>query len=255
MKIITWNVNGIRAIFRKNFIHTVKELKPDILCLQETKIQENQLTEEIKSIPGYNSVWSFAEKKGYSGTAVYYQENIKPKTIKTDFSIPDLDGEGRIIEIELNDFVLFNIYFPNGQMNDERLEYKLKFYESLFSYTDSIKENGKGIIICGDYNTAHKEIDLANPKENENRSGFLPVEREWLDHIVERGYKDIFRKFHQEKEQYTWWTYRFQAREKNIGWRIDYFFGTEDVLKRITDCRILKEIMGSDHCPVSLDFQ
>ncbi len=251
--LFSWNVNGLRAVLKKGFNDFLTSYKPDVLGIQETKLQLLQLPDEIHQLPGYQMAWNFAEKKGYSGTGLFYQQ--EPQQIKTDFSDQVLNHEGRIIESEYKDFTLFNIYFPNGQMNDERLRFKLKFYDEILIYFNRLREEGKKLIIMGDFNTAHKAIDLKNPKDNEERSGFLPIERAWLDKLVASGYLDTFREFNQQPEQYTWWTYRFRARERNIGWRIDYFFITADLQDYIIDSYILSDIYGSDHCPIGLKIR
>lgn len=252
MEIISWNVNGVRAVIKKDFKEWAAKVNPDVLCLQETKISHDQINEEHHFSPTYHAVWNSAERRGYSGTATF----TKSKDVKSVITFPydHLNGEGRIIQTEFKDFILFNIYFPNGQRDEIRLQYKLDFYKELLDYVLLLKENtGKELIIAGDYNTAHTEIDLANPKENANYSGFLPVERKWIDAYESKGLIDIFRKLYPgEKDHYTWWTYRFHAREKNIGWRIDYFMITEGLLSRVIDCTIMKYVKGSDHCPISL---
>ena len=253
IKLISWNVNGLRAVIKKDFFASFHQMDADIFAIQETKIQENQLTDEMKNIKGYESCWSHAKvKKGYSGVGMYFR--IKPKRINTKLGISKFDQEGRIIESDFDDFIFFNVYFPNGQMSDERLQYKLDFYEKFFEYTDSYKKKGRSLIITGDYNTAHNEIDLKNPKANEKTSGFLRIERDWLDRIVENGYVDSFRHFHPDTVKYSWWTYRFKARDRNIGWRIDYFFVTDDIVKKgwIKEAFIDNDIFGSDHCPIGL---
>jgi len=252
MNIISWNVNGIRAVLKKGFIEWLEKESPDILCLQETKISLDQLEDNLKAPLNYKTIFNSADKRGYSGTAVFYKN--EPLSTRTGFEHEILNSEGRIIEIEYEKFILFNIYFPNGQKDDERLNYKLKFYDEFLKYMlDQRKTKNKGIIAVGDYNTAHTEIDLKNPKENENYSGFLPVERKWIDKYIESGFTDIFRKLHpDEKDQYTWWTYRFGARDRNIGWRIDYFMVTDEILPMVKDCGILNTITGSDHCPIYL---
>jgi exodeoxyribonuclease-3 len=253
LKILSWNVNGLRAILNKGFLDFLRQERPDILGIQETKIQADQLPEVIQSPEGYETHWNFAERKGYSGTGVFYRS--KPLQIKTrDFGSDLLEKEGRIIEMVYPDFHLFNIYFPNGQMSDERLRYKLDFYEQILAYFNRLKDQGKNLIIMGDVNTAHRPIDLKNPEANEDRSGFLPVERAWIDKLISCGFRDTFRLFNQEPEQYTWWTYRFSAREKNIGWRIDYFFVNEDFISRVRKSTIMSNIYGSDHCPICLDI-
>jgi exodeoxyribonuclease-3 len=253
VKIVSWNVNGLRAVLKKGFLELLEKEQPDILGIQETKLQEPQIPAEVLEPLGYKSAWSFADRKGYSGTAVYYRS--VPNRIKTQFDSGTMNGEGRIVEMEFDTFTLFNIYFPNGQMNDERLRFKMTFYDECLDYFNSLRKQGKGLVIMGDYNTAHKEIDLANPKANEERSGFLPEERAWIDKFIANGYIDTFRMFHPEPEQYTWWTYRFKAREKNVGWRIDYIFVSNDLRDRVEDSYILPEVMGSDHCPIGLKLE
>ncbi|MGO5075130.1 exodeoxyribonuclease III [Clostridium sporogenes] len=253
MRIYSWNVNGLRAVAKKNFLEWIGEENPDILCIQETKLQENQLEDSIKNIDGYYSYFSFAHKKGYSGVATYTKE--EPISVKHGIGIERFDSEGRILITEFKDFILLNIYFPNGQRDEERLQYKLDFYEALFNYCDELVEEGKKLVICGDYNTAHNEIDLKNPKANEKASGFLRIERDWLDKIIERGYTDTFRNMNPDKIKYSWWSYRFKARERNAGWRIDYHFVSNNLLDRVENTEILNEVYGSDHCPVMLELK
>jgi exodeoxyribonuclease-3 len=250
---ISWNVNGLRAVWKKNFTASVEQLGADILAVQETKIQEAQLTDPMRNIPGYSTFWSHAAtKKGYSGVGTYTR--IAPRRVGTGIGISRFDDEGRIIEMDFDDFVFFNVYFPNGQMGEDRLQYKLDFYEAFFDYTGRLRDGGRSLVISGDYNTAHNEIDLKNPKANEKTSGFLRIERDWLDLITAEGYVDTFRHFHPEAVKYSWWTYRFKARERDIGWRIDYFFVTQDLIKnnRVKEAFIDNDIYGSDHCPVGL---
>jgi exodeoxyribonuclease-3 len=253
IKLVSWNVNGLRAVLKKDFQKSFQQIDADIFAVQETKLQESQLSDEMRNIKGYESHWSFATaKKGYSGVGVYCR--VKPRRANTDLGISKFDSEGRIIEIDFDDFIFFNVYFPNGQMNEERLQYKLDFYESLFKYADEYKNQGRSLIITGDYNTAHNEIDLKNPKANENTSGFLRIERDWLDLIIANGYVDTFRHFNPDTVKYSWWTYRFKARDRNIGWRIDYFFVTKDIIDKawIKQAFIENEVFGSDHCPIGL---
>ncbi len=255
-KLYSWNVNGLRAAIRNGFIDFMNEYKPDVLGVQEIKLQEKQIPNELILLEkNYSIIWNFAERKGYSGTAVFVKKGFEPISSKNKFESEILSKEGRIIELEYREFTFFNIYFPNGQMSEERLKYKLDFYDAALEYFDSLRSKGKKLIITGDYNTAHKEIDLANPKANENRSGFLPVERKWIDKFISHGYIDTFRYFHKEPEKYTWWTYRFKAREKNIGWRIDYFFVSEDLIDNVKDSYILSNVYGSDHCPIVLEIE
>ena len=253
IKLISWNVNGLRAVFKKDFQKSFQQIDADIFAVQETKLQEPQLTDEMRNIQGYESHWSFASmKKGYSGVGVYCRLN--PGHTNTDLGISKFDSEGRVVEIDFNDFIFFNVYFPNGQMNEERLKYKLDFYESFFKYTDDLKKQGRSLIITGDYNTAHNEIDLKNPKANQKTSGFLRIERDWLDHIIANGYVDTFRHFNPDTVKYSWWTYRFKARDRNVGWRIDYFFVTQDIIDNgwVKETIIDNDIFGSDHCPIGL---
>lgn len=250
MKITTWNVNGFRAILRKKALGWVNEVDPDVLCLQEIKVNLDQISENEASIDGYKGVWNPAERKGYSGTASFYK--IDPINIEKGFGIEEFDTEGRVIRSKFPDFYLYNIYFPNGGQGNKRVPFKLEFYEVLLGICDELHANGENIIITGDFNTAHNEIDLANPKENEKNTGFLPEEREWIDRYLEHGFKDAFRELYPEEEIYTWWTYRFNSRERDIGWRLDYFFVSDPLMDRVEDVVIHSEVMGSDHCPVTL---
>ncbi|MEJ6950422.1 exodeoxyribonuclease III [Natronospora cellulosivora (SeqCode)] len=252
MKIYSWNVNGIRAIKRKGFLDWVKEESPDIIGLQETKIQDDQITDDLRNIEGYQSYFSFAERKGYSGVAIYTKE--EPLSIKHGIGIERFDKEGRILIAEYPDFTILNIYFPNGKRNKERLEYKLDFYDSILEYCQDLRETGQELIIFGDYNTAHHDIDLKNPRANEKYSGFLPIERKWLDKLEDKGYIDTFRYLYPEKVKYSWWSYRTRARERDAGWRIDYHFITDGLKDKLNDAYIMTDVMGSDHCPVSIEF-
>ncbi|MFO7751705.1 MAG: exodeoxyribonuclease III [Desulfobacteraceae bacterium] len=255
LRLVSWNVNGLRAVWKKDFKASVRELNPDVLLLQETKLQEDQRIKEMIEFDSYESYWAFSTlKKGYSGVAAYTR--YVPDSVKTGMGEPKFDDEGRFLELDFGDFILFNIYFPNGQMSDERLQYKLDFYDYFFKYADSLKESGRSLIITGDYNTAHNEIDLKNPRANKDRSGFLRIERDWLDHITDKGYVDTFRYFNPDTVKYSWWTYRFNARKNNAGWRIDYFFVTRDIIDKgwITDTFIDNDIYGSDHCPVGIEL-
>jgi len=253
IKLISWNVNGIRAAFKKDFLKSHQQMGADIFAIQETKLQALQITDEMKDIEDYKAFWSHASvKKGYSRVCTYTR--IKPNRIRYGIGDPKFDNEGRIIEMDFDDFVFFNVYFPNGQMSEERLQYKLDFYEEFFKYADAYKNQGRSLIIAGDYNTAHNEIDLKNPKPNEKTSGFLRIERDWLDRIIENGYIDTYRYFYPDTVKYSWWTYRFKARDRNIGWRIDYFFVTKDIIDKgwVKEAFIDNDIFGSDHCPVGL---
>jgi len=254
MRLISWNVNGLRAVWKKGFMEILQDMDGDIVCLQETKLQDDQLTPAMIRPEGYPYThYHFAERKGYSGVATY--SRTEPLEVSTGPGNGWIDNEGRVLTTRFKDFTLLNIYFPNGQMSEERLRYKLDFYEHTLKYFGSLKERGEKLIICGDYNTAHHPIDLARPKENEGTSGFLPVERAWMDKLEEHGYLDTFRIFHpDEPDRYSWWSYRTNARPRNIGWRIDYFYITPDLKPRLKDAFILDDIMGSDHCPVGIDI-
>ena len=253
MKIISWNVNGIRAVLNKGFFNWFKAESPDILCLQEIKALPEQVPPHLRNTPGYNVFWNSAEKKGYSGVITFSKD--KPVDTKKGFGIEKFDKEGRIIINEFPSFILFNIYFPNGKKNKERLEYKLDFYDTFLGYADNLKAEGKNIIVCGDFNTAHQEIDLARPKENEKISGFLPVERAWIDTFIDHGYVDTFRYFNKEPNQYSWWDIKTKARERNVGWRIDYFFVNKEFIPHVKKAFIMKDVTGSDHCPVGIELK
>jgi len=255
VKLVSWNVNGLRAIVKKDFAASVRRLDADILAIQETKLQEHQLTAPMREMDGYRSYWSHAStQKGYSGVGVYTRR--EPRAVRYGIGQPRFDDEGRILELEFDDVIFFNVYFPNGQMSPARLQYKLDFYDAFFAYTDRYKDQGRRVIITGDYNTAHNDIDLKNPQANAQRSGFLRIERDWLDRIIAAGYVDTFRHFYPDVEKYSWWTYRFKARERNAGWRIDYFFATRNLIenREITDAFIDNDIFGSDHCPVGIQL-
>jgi exodeoxyribonuclease-3 len=249
LKFVSWNVNGIRALEKKGFISTLPEFDADIICLQETKAQPEQLSEELKNIPGYTSYWHSAERKGYSGVAFY--SRIEPIAVHYGLGDPEFDCEGRVLTLEFDSFFLINIYFPNSGDQLKRLDYKLRFNQRLTVFAKEL-EARKVVILCGDFNVAHKEIDLKNPKTNIKNAGFTPEERAWMDTFVEAGYVDTFRIFNQEPDQYTWWSYRFSARSKNIGWRIDYFCVDQVAKTKVKSAAILKDVLGSDHCPVEL---
>ena len=253
MRILSWNVNGIRAADKKGFYDWFKKDQPDILCLQEIKAMKEQFPPHLRNTPNYNVYVRSAERKGYSGVATYAKE--KPIDVKTGFGIEKFDDEGRILITEYSGFVLFNIYFPNGKRDRERLEYKLDFYDTFLAYADNLKAEGKNIVVCGDFNTAHKEIDLARPKENEKISGFLPIERAWIDTFIDHGYVDTFRHFNKEPGQYSWWDMKTKARERNVGWRIDYFFVNKEFISKVKNAFIMKDVMGSDHCPVGIEIK
>lgn len=252
MKLLSWNVNGIRAAYKKGSMNIIDSANPDILCIQETKAHEKQLPVELKNIQNYHAFYSSPEKKGYSGVAIYSKE--QPANVYYNLGIEKFDKEGRIIAADYNEFILFNVYFPNGKASKERLEFKMEFY---FKFLDQINEfrlKGKKIIFCGDVNTAHKPIDLARPKENEKVSGFLPEERAWIDRVIESEYFDTFRLFNQDPDHYTWWDMKTKARERNVGWRIDYFFISKNLQDKLKSSFILSQIMGSDHCPIGIEI-
>lgn len=250
MRILSWNVNGIRAVKEKGFLNWLDRQSPDILCLQETKAHPDQLDPAIRQPEGYHAYWNHPERKGYSGVAIF--SKAAPDRVWYDAGEMGLDLEGRLLCADYTEFLLFNIYFPNGKQNAARLNYKMAFYEAFLNYADSLRAQGRKLIICGDLNTAHKEIDLARPKENEKISGFLPIERAWIDKLISHGFIDTFRHFHPEPHQYTWWDLKSGARERNVGWRIDYFFVSEDLLPSLLDAFIMPDVMGSDHCPIGI---
>ncbi|MBF0485189.1 MAG: exodeoxyribonuclease III [Candidatus Omnitrophica bacterium] len=252
MKLISWNVNGIRAVHKKGFLDWFKKESPDILCLQETKAEKDQLDESLLNISGYESFWCSAEKKGYSGVALYSKK--KPLSVEYGFGLREFDTEGRIIMADYEDFVLFNIYFPNGSAGNKRVPFKLSFYDAFLKKALKLKKSGRHVIVCGDVNTAHEEIDLARPKENVKNTGFLPEERAWVTQFVNAGFMDTFRHFYKEGGHYSWWDYKTGARARDIGWRIDYFFVDKDFLPHLKKAFILKDVLGSDHCPVGIEI-
>jgi len=252
MKILSWNVNGIRAADKKGLFELLRKESPDVLCLQEIKAMPEQVPPYLRNYPGYYIHWKSAERKGYSGVATYTK--VKPIEVKTGFGIEKFDIEGRILITTFPSFILFNIYFPNGKQSQERLDYKLKFYDTFLDYADELKAKRNNIVVCGDFNTAHKEIDLARPKENEKISGFLPIERAWIDRFIDHGYVDTFRHFNKEPDQYSWWDMKSRARERNIGWRIDYFFVNKEFMPRVKKAFIQQSVIGSDHCPVGIEI-
>ncbi len=250
LHLLSWNVNGIRAMEKRGFVEWLNEVSPDVLCLQETKAQPNQLSASLHSPDGYHVYWNHPERKGYSGVALFSRE--EPLQVQAGFGIDQFDTEGRVLVARYPAFLLFNVYFPNGKMSDERLQYKLRFYDAFLSHLMALRSRGERIIICGDYNTAHKEVDLTHPKTNANVSGFLPEEREWMDRLTGAGFVDTFRLFESEGGHYTWWDLRTRARERNVGWRLDYFFVSDDLVASVAEASIMSEVTWSDHCPVSL---
>lgn len=251
-RILCWNINGIRAAWKKGFPEWLEKESPDVICLQETKAQPDQLTDDIKNFLNYKSYFNSADKKGYSGVAIYTKQ--EPLHVRFGFGDPKFDIEGRVIEMEFEKFVLYGVYFPNGGRGPERVEYKLEFYEKLFKRAETMRKKNKNIIVCGDYNTAHKEIDLARPKENSKTTGFLPQERAWIDKIIAMDYIDIFREYNTEPGQYTYWDQITRARDRNVGWRIDYFLISSEAKSLVSNVRNHMEVMGSDHCPIELEL-
>ena len=260
--IISWNVNGLRAVHRKGNLAQVFHMKPDILCIQETKSLPEQLPTELSAPNSYHSYFHFpTQKKGYSGVAIY--SRTEPLKVSRDIGIEEMDKEGRLIMAEYKDFILINIYFPNGGGAPERLRYKLDFYDYFLEFINKLPArlasesvaggHKKPVILCGDFNVAHKPIDLARPKENETHVGFLPIERAWVDKVISHGWVDVFRHFYpNQTEIYTYWDMKTFARERNVGWRIDYFFSSLEILGKIKSVEILDNIFGSDHCPIKL---
>ena len=246
MKFISWNVNGLRACVGKEFEQQFKDLDADFFCLQETKMQAGQLD---LSFPGYESYWNYADKKGYSGTAIYTKH--KPLSVTYGIDIDEHDHEGRVITLEMGDFYLVTVYTPNSQDGLRRLEYRMKWEDDFQAYLHKLDEK-KPVIVCGDMNVAHQEIDLKNPKTNRKNAGFTDEEREKMTQLLSNGFIDTFRTLYPEQVTYSWWSYRFRAREKNTGWRIDYFLISERLKDRLEDATIHTEIMGSDHCPVEI---
>ena len=246
-KMISWNVNGLRAIYKKGFVDIFNEINADIFCIQETKLQEGQID---LSFPGYEMYWNYAEKKGYSGTAIFTK--IKPISVTKGIGIEEHDKEGRVITLEFEDYYLVTVYTPNSQTELKRLDYRMKWEIDFKAYIKEL-EKKKPVVICGDLNVAHKEIDLKNPKTNRKNAGFTDEEREKFTELLNDGFIDTFRYFYPNEEgKYSWWSYRFSARKKNAGWRIDYFLVSEALKDKLKSADILSDIMGSDHCPVEL---
>ena len=249
MKFISWNVNGLRACVGKDFEQQFKDLDADFFCLQETKMQAGQLD---LSFPGYESYWNYADKKGYSGTAIYTKH--KPLNVTYGIDIDEHDHEGRVITLEMDDFYLITVYTPNSQDGLRRLDYRMKWEDDFQAYLHRL-DAIKPVIVCGDMNVAHQEIDLKNPKTNHKNAGFTDEEREKMTQLLSNGFIDTFRSLYPEQVTYSWWSYRFRAREKNTGWRIDYFLISERLKDRLEDAKIHTEIMGSDHCPVEITLK
>lgn len=252
-RLFSWNVNGIRAAEKKGIIDWVKKTKPTVLAIQETKAEANQLSDSLRNIPGYTSYFNASKRrKGYSGTGIYTKE--KPLDIVFGMGKQKFDQEGRLITAYYKNFVLVNCYFPNGGMGPERLQFKLEYYDAFLKYINSLRKKGNKVIFCGDVNTAHTEIDLARPKQNEKNTGFLPEEKAWLDKVVKNNWIDTFRHFYPtKKEAYSYWDMKSRARDRNVGWRIDYFFADKALVKKLTGAKIHSKVLGSDHCPVSIE--
>jgi len=255
MKIVSWNVNGIRALYKKGDWNWLVEESPDIFCLQETKAHPDQLSGDLKKPRGYWSYFDHSKlKKGYSGVAIYSKK--EPEKVEEGMGVPEFDQEGRLLAAYYKDFVLLNVYFPNGGGGPDRLKYKLKFYDIFLKYIEKLRKGGRKVIFCGDVNTAHNEIDLARPKANEKNTGFLPEERAWLDKVIKKGYVDIWRELNPEKkDSYTYWDMKTFARERNVGWRIDYFFISPDLREKVKSATIEEDVLGSDHCPITLEIK
>lgn len=250
MRLISWNVNGLRACVQKNFMEEFEKLDADIFCVQETKLQEGQIELEL---PGYHQYWNYAKKKGYSGTAIFTRE--EPLSVRLGIGVEEHDREGRVITLEFAGFFLVTVYTPNAQNELKRLDYRMSWEDAFRAYLLSLREE-KGVIVCGDMNVAHQEIDLKNPKTNHQNAGFTDEERAKMTELLASGFIDSFRYYYPDAEGiYSWWSYRFQARAKNTGWRIDYFLVSEDLKERMEGAAIHTDIMGSDHCPVELRLQ
>ena len=256
MKIISWNTNGLRATAKQGYFTPLFAFNnPDIVCFQETKVEPDQLDDKTRNLKGYNSYFSYSKlRKGYSGVAIY--SKTIPEKVEYGFGIKKFDDEGRTIIGYYKDFVLINCYFPNAGVSPERLEYKLAFYDAFLEFINKLKKKGKNVIFCGDVNTAHEAIDLARPKANEENTGFLPIERAWMDELVNNGWVDIFRDMNPNKtEVYTYWDMKTRARDRNVGWRIDYFFTNQSFMKNVKSFKTLSDYFGSDHCPIMIDVK
>ncbi|PIE90215.1 MAG: exodeoxyribonuclease III [Acidobacteria bacterium] len=254
MKLLSWNVNGIRAAGKKGLWDWFASQQADIVAFQETKAQPSQLDEEVLQPKGYQSYWHSAEKRGYSGVATYTKR--QPVKVHTGLDVEEFDREGRSLTLEFDNFVHVNAYFPNSQRNGARLDYKLRFCHAMMSYLKDWVDQGKNVILCGDYNIAHKEIDLKNPKTNQKNAGFLPEERAWMTEFTSQGFTDVFRQWHpNEPDHYTWWSYRPGVRDRNIGWRIDYHCVNNSFADRVKSVGHQSSTMGSDHCPIYLELR
>jgi len=254
LTLYSWNVNGLRAVYRKGFRNWLASVQPDILSVQETKCRPDQLSDDLKEPPGYHSYWASAQRSGYSGVGLYDQ--IEPKSVQIGLDIPEFDREGRTIVADYGAFVFIAAYFPTSGQDLSRLPYKLAYDDALLALCNQLCDQGRSVVFGGALNVAHQELDIARPKENQQHAGFLPKERAWIDKFVEAGYVDTFRALHTDRAgAYTWWSYIGKARERNKGWRIDYFFVSPDLMPLVVDAAIHPDVPGSDHCPVSLTLQ
>lgn len=253
IRIISWNVNGIRAANKKGLTDFIKKDKADVYCFQEIKAKPEQIESDLKNCDDYLKYWNPAKKAGYSGVATFTK--LEPKKIIVGDRDNDWDDEGRVLITKFDEFTLLNVYFPNGKKDKGRLMYKMEFYEYFLKYINKLRDNGEKIIFCGDVNTAHNEIDLARPKDNALISGFLEVERKWIDKLIKNGWIDTFREKYPNEIQYSWWSQRGGARKRNVGWRIDYFFVDEKIKNKVKKAFIMPEIIGSDHCPVGIEVE
>ncbi|HBA45611.1 exodeoxyribonuclease III [Candidatus Nomurabacteria bacterium RIFCSPLOWO2_02_40_28] len=255
MKIISWNTNGLRATAKQgHFTPLFKQERPDILCLQETKVEPDQLPDDVRNVSGYFSYFSHPKlKKGYSGVAIYSKE--KPREVFYGMGVKKLDDEGRLIGAKFKNFTIINVYFPNGGQGPHRLKYKLEFYDAFLKFINKLRKNGENVIFCGDVNTAHEAIDLARPKENEENTGFLPIERAWITKVIKNNFLDVWRVLNpNKKDVYTYWDIKTRARDRNVGWRIDYFFADAKILGKIKNAGMMADYMGSDHCPIFIEI-
>ena len=254
MRFFSWNVNGIRAAHKKGFLDWLQSSQADVVCLQETRAGAAQLPEALNRPDGYQAIWVAGERKGYSGVALLTRH--APQSIQMGLGIEEFDCEGRTIQADFGDYVLITAYFPNGGRDLSRVPYKMAYKAAFLETCERLRAEGKGVIFCGDVNTAHRPIDLARPKSNQNHTGFLPEERAWIDVVLEAGYVDAYRTLNPEQEgAYTWWAQWGGARDRNVGWRLDYFFVSPDLWPRVEAAEIHPEVLGSDHCPVSLTLQ
>ena len=256
MKIISWNTNGLRATAKQGYFDPLfSKYKPDIVCFQETKCEPDQLPNEVRNCFGYNSYFSHSKlRKGYSGVAIYAKK--KPKEVFYGMGIKEFDEEGRIVGLKFDGFTLITGYFPNGGSGPHRLKYKLEFYDAFLKFIAKLTKKGESVIFCGDVNTAHEAVDLARPKANEENTGFLPIERAWISKVIKSGYVDTFRAIYPgKKDMYTYWDQKTASRDRNVGWRLDYFFVSENLMKKVKDSTMLTDYFGSDHCPIELELK